>query len=116
MKNPFVNLAADKPISIGEKISFGLAGSGIVVPDLLIGMYLMIFYTDVVGLNAAVVGTLFMISRAWDAINDILMGALCDNTNSRWGKARPYLLWCAVPAMILASIVGYNPVLLESGL
>ena len=51
----------------------------------------MFYFTDVVGLNPAFVGTLFLISRLWDAVNDPAMGMLVDNTRTKWGKFRPWI-------------------------
>ena len=63
----------------------------------LFTMYLLFFYTDVVGISAAVVGTMFLITRIWDTFLDPFIGILGDRTHSRFGKFRPYLLWGAIP-------------------
>ena len=63
----------------------------------LFGAYLMIFYTDVFGLPAAAVGTMFLITRIWDSVFDPIVGVAADRTQTRWGKFRPYLLWLAIP-------------------
>ena len=59
--------------------------------------FLMFFYTDVVGLAAASVATMFAITRLWDTINDPMMGLIADRTRSRHGRYRPWLLWTIVP-------------------
>lgn len=69
----------------------------------------MIFYTDVFGLPAAVVGTMFLITRIWDSAFDPIVGVVADRTHSRWGKFRPYLLWLAVPFGIIGVLTFVTP-------
>jgi Na+/melibiose symporter-like transporter len=59
------------------------------------------FYTDVMGISAASLGTMLLLVRFSDAITDPLMGILADRTNHRWGKFRPWLLWSAIPFAVL---------------
>ncbi|MDP9697590.1 GPH family glycoside/pentoside/hexuronide:cation symporter [Paenibacillus intestini] len=68
----------------------------------LIGM-LTYFYTDKVGIAAATVGTIMLITKFINAIVDLVMGRVVDATKSKYGKARPWILWMALPAM--ASII-----------
>ncbi|GAW95436.1 sugar transporter [Colwellia marinimaniae] len=49
-------------------------------------MFLLLFYTDVMGLSPAAVGTMFLLVRLIDAVTDPLMGNIADNTKTRWGK------------------------------
>ena len=63
----------------------------------LIDYYLLIFYTDVFGISAAAAGTMLLVTKVWDAVNDPIMGIIADRTKTRWGKFRPYLLWGALP-------------------
>lgn len=60
-------------------------------------LYQSKFYSDVVGLDQAIVGTLFVLVRFADAFFDPIIGALSDRTNTRWGKFRPWVLWTAIP-------------------
>lgn len=69
----------------------------------------MIFYTDVFGLPAAVVGTMFLITRIWDSAFDPIVGVVADRTHSRWGKFRPYLLWLAAPFGIIGVLTFVTP-------
>ena len=82
-------------LKFSEKIGYAL-GDGAANIAWRGGMiFLIIFYTDVFGLNPAVVGLLMLIARFGDGIIDIVMGILCDRTNSKYGKFRPWILWTA---------------------
>jgi sugar (glycoside-pentoside-hexuronide) transporter len=64
-------------------------------------MFLLGFYTDVLGISALAAGNIFLFSRLWDAFNDPIMGALADRTSTRWGKFRPWVLFTSVPFAVL---------------
>jgi len=76
-------------------------------------VYLLIYYTDVLGLAAAAVGTMFLLTRFWDAANDPIMGIIADRTHSQWGKFRPWLLWGALPFAFVGVLTFSNPGLVE---
>lgn len=59
------------------------------------------FYTDVMGIGAAALGTMMLLVRFSDAITDPLMGIIADRTKHRWGKFRPWILWSAIPFGLL---------------
>lgn len=65
------------------------------------GMFLLVYYTDVVGLAAGAVGTLFLVVRAFDAFADIFAGRMVDRTQTRWGKFRPFILFGSLPLLLL---------------
>lgn len=65
----------------------------------LIGM-LTYFYTDKVGIAAATVGTIMLVTRILDAITDLIMGKVVDGTKSKYGKARTWMLWTAIPTLL----------------
>lgn len=75
-----------------EKLSYGIGATGKDMVCGLIFTYAMIYFTDVLKLSASFVGSLFFLAKFWDAINDLGMGMIVDNTASRWGKFRPWLL------------------------
>jgi GPH family glycoside/pentoside/hexuronide:cation symporter len=52
-------------------------------------IFLMFFYIDIFGIPAAAVVTLFIISRFWGVVNDLIVGMIADRTNTKWGKFRP---------------------------
>lgn len=96
-------------IKLTEKIGYGFGDMASSMFWKLFGAYLMIFYTDVFGLPAAVVGTMFLITRIWDSAFYPIVGVVADRTHSRWGKFRPYLLWLAVPFGIIGILTFVTP-------
>lgn len=78
-------------LTFKEKYSYGIGALGKDLAYAIVATYLMVYFTDVVGLNPAFVGTLFLIARLWDMINDPAMGMIVDNTRSKFGKFRPWI-------------------------
>lgn len=79
-------------LSAGRKLCFGVGALGKDLCYAMISTYLMIYLTDTVGLAPFFVGNLFLVARVWDAVNDPMMGFVVDNTRTRWGKFRPWIL------------------------
>lgn len=96
-------------IKLKEKIGYGFGDMASSMFWKLFGAYLMIFYTDIFGMPAAIVGTMFLITRIWDSAFDPIVGVVADRTHSRWGKFRPYLLWLAVPFGIIGILTFVTP-------
>ncbi|WP_010431267.1 glycoside-pentoside-hexuronide (GPH):cation symporter [Enterobacter sp. ENT02] len=112
--------AADKhsayeKLSLKEKIGYGMGDAGSCMIWSVLALYLTWFYTDVYGLDAGIVGTLFLVIRIFDAFSDPVMGAICDRTRTRWGKFRPWLLWMAVPFGLGAVLMFTTPDLSMNG-
>ncbi|WP_435106238.1 MFS transporter [Nocardiopsis synnemataformans] len=74
----------------------------------IVMMQLTFYSTDTLGLPAALVGTLFLVSKVFDAFTDLAIGVLIDRTKSRWGKARPYELFI-VPIWLLTIAIFSTP-------
>ena len=79
-------------LTMGKKLCFGVGALGKDLCYSMISTFLMIYFTDTVGLSPFFVGNLFLVARVWDAVNDPMMGFLVDNTRTRWGKFRPWIL------------------------
>ena len=87
-------------LPLREKISYGIGDFGFNLYWANISAFLLIFYTDVMGLAAGAVGTMMLVTKLADAVADPFMGAIADRTRTRWGRFRPYLLFAAVPLAI----------------
>ncbi|WP_434031715.1 MFS transporter [[Pseudomonas] boreopolis] len=86
-----------KPLRMREKAGYALGDLGLNFYWANISAFLLIFYTDTMGLPAAAVGTMMLVAKIGDAVSDPLMGMLADRTRTRWGRFRPWLLWGALP-------------------
>jgi GPH family glycoside/pentoside/hexuronide:cation symporter len=96
-------------ISIKEKVGYSLGDCAANFYFQMYIVFMMYFYTDVFGLSAAVVGTMFLVSRMWDAVNDPIMAAIADRTRSRWGKFRPWVLFGAFPLALFGVLAFTTP-------
>jgi glucuronide carrier protein len=67
----------------------------------LASAFLLIYYTDVVGIAAATAGTLFLVIRVWGGVTDLFAGRIADATSTRWGRFRPYVLFGSIPLLLL---------------
>lgn len=109
-----INSAYER-LSLKEKIGYGMGDAGSCMIWSVLALYLTWFYTDVYGLDPAIVGTLFLVIRVFDAFSDPVMGAICDRTRTRWGKFRPWILWMAVPFGLGAVLMFTTPELSMNG-
>jgi GPH family glycoside/pentoside/hexuronide:cation symporter len=96
-------------IGFREKLAYGLGDTASNFFFQTFNIFLLYYYTDVFGLSASAVGTMFLFTRIFDAVTDPLMGVVADRTQSRWGKFRPYLLWMAVPYGVCGFVMFLNP-------
>lgn len=91
-----------------NKVGYGSGDIAGNVVYALLSSFVMIYLTDTVGLNAGIVGTLMMFSKLFDGVTDIFFGSMIDKTNSRMGKARPWMLWgylgCAITLIAIFAI------------
>lgn len=102
-------------LQLKEKIGYGFGDFASSMFWKLFTMYLMFFYTDIFGISAAMVGTMFLVTRVFDGLNDPIMGALADRTATKWGKFRPYLLWMAIPFGVIGTLTFTTPDFSNSG-
>lgn len=95
-------------ISIIKRIGYGLGETGSQLSWTMISSYLTVFYTDVVGLTPLVISGIMLGSRIWDAINDPMFGAIAENTETKWGRFRPYILFGAPVLALFSSLTFLN--------
>jgi GPH family glycoside/pentoside/hexuronide:cation symporter len=115
MDQSITNMAAERPtLSMGEKLSYG---SGEIASNLAWNMvtgFLLFYYSDVALLPVAALGGLMLVTRVLDAVFDPMVGIAVDRTSSRFGRARPYLLYATIPFGILSvatfSVPDFSPV------
>lgn len=116
MKNfGFKNKAETEKIGLAEYFFYGLGDFSFCFIYGAIGSYIVFFYTDVACISAGVVGTILLLSKIFDGISDMLMGFVIENVHSPLGKARPWLLWMAVPYCIGCVLLFTVPDLGETG-
>lgn len=84
--------AAPLRISAARKLAIGVGDFGCNLYWQTTQLYLLFFYTDVVGLPATTAGLIYMAALIWDAAMDPVVGLIADRTRSRWGRYRPYLV------------------------
>ncbi len=96
-------------LSFLEKVGYGLGDTASNLYFQMFVIFLLYFYTDVFGIPAAAAGTLLMVSRFWDAVNDPIMGIIADRTNTKWGKFRPYLIWASGPLAVIGVFTFLTP-------
>jgi glycoside/pentoside/hexuronide:cation symporter, GPH family len=105
---PAMNTQTGK-LSFVEKVGYGLGDTASNLYFQMFIIFLMFFYTDIFGIPAAAAGTMLVVSRFWDAVNDPLMGIIADRTNTRWGKFRPYLIWISGPLAVIGVFTFFTP-------
>ncbi|MDR3263793.1 MAG: MFS transporter [Clostridiales bacterium] len=103
---------ADK-IPLKEKLLYGAAdlfGGG---HNTILSIILLYFFTDIIGIDPVLAGTVFLISKLWDAVIDPMLGSVSDNTRSKFGRRKPFILLGAVLiipayAFLFAPIQGFD--------
>ena len=92
---------AMQSLPLKRKLAFAMGDIGNNFSWTFVSSYLMYFWTDVLGVSTGFSGTIMLISRFWDAVNDPIIGTMADRTRSRWGCYRPWILLAAVPLAIV---------------
>ena len=91
-----------KPLRLRNYLGYASGDAANNLAFSMSSMFLLVYYTDVVGISAAAAGTLFLLVRFWDAFADIFAGRLVDRTSTRLGKFRPFILFGSLPLLLLS--------------
>jgi len=93
----------DEGAGLSAKTKFGWAAGdfGFNIFWQTLNLLMLPFYTDVLGLDARLAGTVFLVASLWDGFADTVIGAIADRTRTRWGSYRPYLIF-ASPVVVVA--------------
>lgn len=83
------------PLSV--KLAFGAGDLTPAIATIIVSFFQLFFLTTVAGLSPGTAGTILLVAKIWDAITDPVMGWITDNTRSRYGRRRPWLLYGALP-------------------
>ncbi|MDM9379158.1 MFS transporter [Chlorogloeopsis sp. ULAP01] len=84
-------------LDLKTKLAYGAGDLGPAITANIAIFFLMIFFTNVAGIPAGLAGSILMIGKIWDAVNDPIVGVLTDKTKSRWGRRLPWLFYGAIP-------------------
>lgn len=103
-------MEVDTRLGVAERTAYGLGNFANAFIFIAIMAFLTFYYTDVIGLNAGVIGIIMLVSRVFDGITDLVMGYIVDHTKpSRFGKARTWFLRSCIPFAISGVLVFMVP-------
>jgi len=105
-----------RPFGWRDKVGYMIGNVANDFTFIFASLFLTVFYTDVLGINAGLVGTMFLLSRIVDAFTDTAMGRIADKTKAtKNGKFRPWLLRACGP-VALASFLMYQTFTVNSSM
>ena len=96
-------------LTLKTRVGYGIGDIAICLYWSGVGLYLLYFYTDVVGISPSLAGLIYGIGMFWDAITDPFMGYVAERTRTRWGVYRPYLLFGNVPLALSFVLLFWVP-------
>lgn len=102
-------------MKLSEYIAYACGEGGYTMQNTIIASYMVMYFTNAVGINAMVIGTMTLVCRIVDAFTDIGFGALADRTNTRLGKFKPWYMCSVIPTCIAFLLLFFVPGSIGSG-
>jgi glucuronide carrier protein len=99
------SVAATRRLGLPQYVGYAAGDAANNLAFSMSSLFLLLYYTDVASISAAAVGTMFLVVRFWDALTDLFAGRLVDRAQTRWGKFRPFLLFGALPLLLISVAV-----------
>lgn len=90
-------VAQEPKLNFSTKLAYGAGDLGPAITANILGIFLLIFFTNVAGIKPGLAGSILMIGKIWDAINDPIVGMLSDRTVSKWGRRHSWMIFGAIP-------------------
>ena len=108
------NMENSVRISGKEKAFYGLGDFSANILLVVFSFYLLFFMVSIGGLKPALASLVFLVAKIWDAVTDVWMGRISDNTKSKFGKRRVYMIFGAVPFGLMFIILWLCPFSVET--
>lgn len=102
-------------LSLRERICYGFGDLGCNIGYAGVGSFIMYYYTNAAGISAATAGMILMLAKLFDGVSDLGVGILVDRTHTRWGKARPWVLFGAIPFVVVLVMAFSVPDISQTG-
>ncbi len=96
-------------LNLKTRLGYGIGDIAICLYWSGVGLYLLYFYTDVIGISPSLAGLIYGIGMFWDAITDPFMGYVAERTRTKWGVYRPYLLFGNIPLALSFILLFWAP-------
>ena len=104
-----------RKIGVVDSIAYACSALVYILPQYLLSSFISAYYTDVALVSAGVVGTVILFMRFTDGVSDLITGGMIDRTNTRMGKARPWILAGTIGVSISMFSVFHVPMTLSTG-
>jgi GPH family glycoside/pentoside/hexuronide:cation symporter len=103
-------------LSASVLVAYALPMAGFSAATMTLSLYVLKYSADVLLIAPGAMGTVFMISRLWDAITDPIAGQLSDRTSTRWGRRRPWMVAACLPILVTLVMIWAPPPSLDGWL